>query len=116
MASQSTLSCVPRSRGFELDPNEFGFLSDSSAHLDDIPALRQKIQDDGYLFLRGFFRQEDVLAARTVVMDRFKEKGFLDEAHSSQEGFLANIKIANERTAFNATAAGNEIVRRFNPV
>jgi len=116
MPALTTMSCVPRSRGYELDPNEFGFLSDSSAHLDDAPGLRQKMLDDGYLFLRGFFRQEDVLAARQVVLDRFQEKGFLDGNHSSMEGILGNIKIANERTAFNATAAGNEIVRKFNPV
>jgi hypothetical protein len=115
MASLSTMPCVPRSRGYELDPNEFGFLSDSSSHLDDMPALRQKMRDDGYLFLRGFFRQEDVLAARQVVMDRFKEKGFLDETHSSQEGFLANIKIANERTAFGAQAKQGEVLKTYHP-
>ena len=56
-----------------------------------------------------------MLAARQVILNRFQEKGFLDGNHAPQEGVLAN-KIANERTAFAATAAGNETVRKFNPV
>jgi hypothetical protein len=114
MSTLTPSACRPRSRGYELDPEHFGFLADSSSHLDDPAWLRQKMADDGYLFIKGFFPREDVLKARLEVLDRFQEMGFLDGNHSSQEGVLAN-RIANERTAFAATAAG-EVVKKFNPV
>ena len=114
MSTLTSTAYHPRSRGYELDLDHFGFLADSSAHVDDPVYLRQKMEDDGYLFLKGFFKREDVLKARQVILDRFEEKGFLDRNHSSVEGVLAN-RIANERTAFNASAAG-ETVKKYNPV
>lgn len=114
MATLTSFACHPRSRGYELDPEHFGFLFDSSAHIDDPAWLRQKMADDGYLFLKGFFPREDVQKVRQLILDRFEERGFLDKNHSSEEGVLAN-RIANERTAFSATAAG-ETVKKYNPV
>jgi ectoine hydroxylase-related dioxygenase (phytanoyl-CoA dioxygenase family) len=115
VTSSTLTDFQPVSRGYKLDPNEFGFLEDSSAHIKDADYLRQKMADAGYLFLKGFFPRDEVLKARQEILDRFEEKGFLDRNHSSQEGVLAN-RIANERTAFAATAAGNEVINKFNPV
>ena len=112
----ATLSCQPRSRGFVLDPDQFGFLSDSSAHVDDMTRLHQNMEDDGYLFLRGFFDREDVLAARKVVTDRLMEAGILDKNYSAMEGRMAKVTVVNARSAFVPTAGGGEIgpIRSYN--
>ena len=91
--------CQPRSRGLDLDPEQFGFLSDSSAFIDDTPRLHQNMEEDGYLFLKGFFDREEVLAARKVVTDRLMEAGILDKNYSSVEGRVAKVKVVNERSA-----------------
>lgn len=65
-ASSTSFELTLRARGHVLsqDENAFGFLADSSALRDDIPTLRQRMQEDGYLFLPGFFPREAVLEAR----------------------------------------------------
>lgn len=61
-----------RSHGFPLDTSEeaFGELRDSSLLLGDAEALRQRTEEDGYLFFRGFFRRDDVMAARREIVTR----------------------------------------------
>jgi hypothetical protein len=90
----------PRSRGLELDVNEFGFLRDSSDAAGRPELCHQRIQDDGYLYLPGFFRREEVLEARDVVTDRLMANGFLDERFPAGEAVVKNIKIANSQSAF----------------
>lgn len=90
----------PRSRGLDLDPGEFGTLADSSLLEGRPHLLRQKLEEEGYLFLRGFFEREAVLEARRVVTDRLMAGGFLDENHPAEMAIVKNIKIANAQSAF----------------
>jgi hypothetical protein len=110
-----TLPCRLRSRGHDLDPDEFGFLSDSSAFAHDIPTLHQKMEDDGYLFIRSFFNPQDVLDARKVVMDRLMEAGILDPEFSAMEGRAAKVKVVNERSALSPIKAGEiDPIKKYN--
>ncbi len=67
------------SRGFTLDTSEhsFGELSESSHLLGDGEGLRARMETDGYLYLRGFFKRDDVMAARRVVAERLAAAGSL---------------------------------------
>lgn len=71
------------SLGLELDlqGSAFGDLrrSDDMAHL--AVALRERISEDGYLYLPGLLDRDQVLAARQFVVDRLAELGHLDENH-----------------------------------
>ena len=55
-----------------LDTSEeaFGELRESSLLVGDGARLRDRIQEDGYLFLRGFFKRDDVMAARREIVNR----------------------------------------------
>ena len=66
--------------GHRLDTSEhnFGELRDSSYLLSDAEALRTQVQEDGYLFLRGFFRRDDVLAVRREFVSRLAALGNLE--------------------------------------
>jgi hypothetical protein len=90
----------PQSRGYSLDQKELGQLADSSSLVDQPEALRRRVEEDGYLFLPGFFRRVDVLAARQVVTDRLMTNGFLDPDHPAIEGIVADVKIVNAKSAF----------------
>jgi hypothetical protein len=103
----SAVSVLPeltlRARGHVLSQDEdaFGLLTDSSALRDDIPALRQRMQEDGYLFLPAFFPREAVLEARKVVTDRLQAGGYLDPDYPPEEAVaVAQLKIVNARSAF----------------
>ena len=89
------------SQGRELDPHPsaFGELEDSSRLLGDADALRERMELNGYLFLRGFFEREDVLAARRTVVERMAAKGWLAGGSDPMDGVLAegiNPKFAPE--------------------
>ena len=112
--SSTEKSFQPRSRGRELDVNEFGYLADSSTLVDQPRFLRKKLEDDGYLFLRGFFKRKDVLEARKVVTDRLMKGGFLDEDYPPEEAMVKNIKIANAHSAFRPTGDADSL-KMYNP-
>jgi len=61
----------------DLSPEHFGFLESSSALVGDPAALRQRMADEGYLFLPGLLDRADVLAARRVCAERLAAKGML---------------------------------------
>jgi hypothetical protein len=50
-----------------------GELQDSSALLEDAPKLRQVLEFNGYLYLRGAVDRDEVLAARNEVFNRLAE-------------------------------------------
>ena len=57
----------------------FGELRDSSYLLPShCAALNERLQEDGYLFLRGFLKREDVMAARRVIVERIAAEGVLN--------------------------------------
>lgn len=95
-------------RGKRLSTSEdaLGFLKDSSAFLEDMSVLRERMEEDGYLYLRGFHSREKVLEARKVVTHRLAREGFLDPAYPSLEAVAKpKIKITNEKSAFRPPVA-----------
>jgi hypothetical protein len=53
-------------------------LRDSNDLLHDCVALKQRLDEDGYLLLRGLHQREQVLKARRAILDRAAEAGMLD--------------------------------------
>lgn len=79
-----------QSRGHDLDPSaaRFGFLKDSSAFRGDINAIRARFEEDGYIYLKGFFDPRMIERARRSVFQKLALDGFLDPAHDMMEGVL----------------------------
>lgn len=71
----------------ELDtsPECFGTLRESSDIVDDASALRERMQEDGYLYLPGYLERAEVLDAREVLLERLAAEGFLDPAYPLTE-------------------------------
>ena len=69
----------PTANGIELElsPACWGQLRDSSAIATDGAALRERMREDGYLFLPGLLPRAHVLEARAVVAHRLEKAGFL---------------------------------------
>ena len=51
-------------RNIKFPSEELGFLPDSSSLLGDTAALEQRMQEDGFLLLRGLIERQKVLKAR----------------------------------------------------
>jgi hypothetical protein len=79
-----------KSFGRELDMSEeaFGELRDSSYLAEDGEGLRTRMQEDGYLFLRGYFRRDDVMAARRVIVERLAAEGILRPGTDPMDAIL----------------------------
>ena len=60
-------------------PASFGELRPANELLTDPLALRGRMAEDGYLFLRDYLNREQLSAARQFVLDRLAEHGLLDE-------------------------------------
>jgi len=109
------MKTLPISRGHPLDPKEFGELADSSHLVGNPDQLRRRIQDDGYLFLPGFFRRDDVMAARKVVTDRLAAGGFLNPDFPAIDGVVADVTVVNAKSAFRPPAGHNpDPVKTYN--
>ncbi len=94
-AMKATLSPAPpaparemRSLGQKLDrgPKAFGWLRRSDDEAGDFPALRQRLETDGYLYLPGFHTAESVAAARESVLGQLDQMGFLKPGAAVAEG------------------------------
>ena len=101
LMTKTISSFIPRSQGFELDtrPESFGEFQCSSSLLGDGESLRRQMEENGYLFIRGFFLRDDVLAVRRTVMTRMAAAGLLEPGSDFMEGIVpkgSNMKFSPE--------------------
>ena len=66
--------------------DDFAPLRRSDDVVDDGPALRTRMEEDGYLYLPGLLRVDEVRAARLEVLERLSRMGALDPSRPVEEG------------------------------
>ena len=91
--------------------DDFGELRMSNDALDNRDELVQRMEDDGYLFLKGLLNKDDVLAARQEVMNRLMDAGVLDENYPAVDGIAAPQSQIDGR----ATGTFMPLLARNNP-
>ncbi len=62
----------------DTDPDVFGFLKTSNDILDSHDLLQQRMQEDGYLFLRDILKHDVVMDARREILEKLAS---IDEIH-----------------------------------
>src|SRR5688500_17665157 len=85
-----TTLTLPRltARGYEIDtsPECFGELRASTEAAGDVDVLRERMSEDGYLYLPGYLNRDDVLEARLDMMNVLAEHDYLDPNCPAFEG------------------------------
>lgn len=76
-------------REVALDGKQLGLLRESTSSLDNPAALRSRMEEDGYLLLRGLISKERALAGRRVVLERLAATGKLNPDFPLMDGILA---------------------------
>lgn len=76
-----------KGRRLDISPEVFGELRRSDTVLADTAELRQRMQDDGYLFLPGLLDIESVKDVRRAIFERLANEGALDPNHPVYEGY-----------------------------
>ena len=79
VATTIRLTCLRHE--LDLAPAAFGELRDSNGLLDDPVALRERMRDDGYIFLRDYLHRDEVLEAREEICRRLDAEGYLDRRY-----------------------------------
>jgi hypothetical protein len=71
-------------------------LPDSSSLLGDADALRRRLAQDGFLYIREFHDPEAVLAARREMLAKLQERGLVDSSRPIEEGVVdrQHVKVA----------------------
>ncbi|HEV2474798.1 MAG TPA: phytanoyl-CoA dioxygenase family protein [Chthonomonadales bacterium] len=75
-------------RDLEMGGPYLGMLRESSSLLGDQPALKERLEEDGYLLLRGLHRKERVLAARRLILANLDANDQIDRAFPVIEGVI----------------------------
>lgn len=73
----------------ELGSTQLGELREATALRNDRTAMQERLQQDGYLFIRGFHDPERVKAARRVVLENLRGNEQLDAHAPLEEGRAA---------------------------
>jgi hypothetical protein len=63
-------------------------LRDCSTILDDVEALRSRLDEDGYLLIRGIHDREVVLQARCAILEHLAGFGCIDESADLMDGVM----------------------------
>ncbi|MFK7691456.1 phytanoyl-CoA dioxygenase family protein [Paenibacillus sp. HJGM_3] len=78
------------SRELEMGGPHLTELRDSNDLLHDVQALRERMEEDGYLLIRGFHDRMQVLQARRSILEKMDRMGKLDRDTLLEEGVMAD--------------------------
>lgn len=76
-------------RELDTSPEAFGTLRSSADAANDAAVLRERMREDGYLFIPGYLDREEVLEARRSVTARLAAEGLLDPIYPPEEAVAA---------------------------
>lgn len=76
-------------REMEMGGRYLGRLRECDDIREDLPALRGRLTEDGYLLLRGLHRPENVLAAREAILRNLASNGQVDTRYPLADGIVA---------------------------
>ena len=63
-----------KAQGEQIDAEFLGPLRDSIEFVNNAKVLAQRMHEDGYIYLPGFFERDDVMAARRDIFNRLAGK------------------------------------------
>lgn len=88
---------LPMARAeLELGGRYLGTLREANELLNDLPALHSRMEEDGYLLIRGLHDPEKVRAARRDILEKLDANGQIDRAHA----LLDAVAVEGGRGAF----------------
>jgi ectoine hydroxylase-related dioxygenase (phytanoyl-CoA dioxygenase family) len=84
--SSATATLPVTVQGESVDQVEL--MTDCTPLLDDVDALRQQMQENGYVYLPGYLGRDRVTAARRVFIDSLQRAGALVPGHDPMDGVI----------------------------
>jgi ectoine hydroxylase-related dioxygenase (phytanoyl-CoA dioxygenase family) len=78
-----------RGQNLDLADSAFGEMRSSEHLLGNPAALRERLDEDGYLFVRNFFDRDHIMDARAALCRRLAERGLIDPSYPESEAVMA---------------------------
>lgn len=102
----STLTDFPKltSTGTDLDLSTVGWLADSSDALGDATELRRRMDEHGYLYIKGLLNRDTVFDARRSVCERLAADGYLDPSRDIMDAVWKKDRLVKFKAEY---ATGN---------
>jgi hypothetical protein len=94
----------------DTSPEAFGELRDSSLCSEDGEVLRARMDEDGYLYLRGYFKREAIMEVRQELVTRMLKFQMLEPDTDPMDA------IARVKPLENAPSPGNNDFAKDNPI
>lgn len=85
MSTETLPQIISYGHKLDMPEDKFGLLRDSADAADDMPELRRRFEQDGYLHIKGYLDRDQVLEARAALTERLAEAGALDPAYPTIE-------------------------------
>ena len=86
MSSPATLpQFYSYEHALDMDRDSVGTLRESADAADDFTELRRRLDEEGYLFMKGYLDRDEVLAARAEIARAMASKGVLDPDFSEMD-------------------------------
>ncbi|MEL7087245.1 MAG: phytanoyl-CoA dioxygenase family protein [Planctomycetota bacterium] len=86
---------------FELPSGDFQRLRPSDYERDGLNSLRQRLEEDGYLYLKGFLDRDDVLRARQAILNYMDAHEGLEPGSRPLDGVMGvsgkSVRMAGQR-------------------
>lgn len=109
-------------RELEVGSKYLGELRDANSLRGDVGALRQRMEEDGYLLFRQFHDPERIRAARRVVLENLAANGQIDTCYPLEEAviaeggrgaFLGGARAVTHTPEFLAVVESPEVMQFF---
>lgn len=100
-------------RVIDAEPAKFGLLRESTEHAADAAVLRDRLREDGYVFLRDVLDKEILLNVQELVADELERRGALDpEGDRSTNLFPARPGMSLYEVADNVSQTERNVLSR----
>jgi len=87
-------------RILDTSPSHFGTLRSSAAIGDDFAALRQRMVEDGYLYIPGYLDRDRVIAARRDITETLAGEGYLEPDTPTMDAVARVVGAAEAQGRF----------------
>ena len=94
---------VSRGKELETNPDSFGLLDESCSRDSSRSQLVEKLEQQGYLFLRDMFPRENVLKVREEICHEMAKEGLLDSSADPLECIPSSNVQGNDKSQGSST-------------
>lgn len=88
MQITAPLQLISCGHPLDTSPAAFGSLTASDAHGEPTETLRQRLQSDGYLYLKGFYPRDDILTGRQTIIEELDSRRLVDRRFPLEQAVI----------------------------